>query len=197
MAFVTILLSVTFSHHADELATNTLISIKLVSRIDRDVDRQRRLINEHIAESESDALRAIAPRIAELDEDIAAAKRGYEPLTTLPGENEAWRVLEAEIAALKGPIEEIRPLSSGNQDAGARAALVVLNERYDDIDRGIEKLIRINQDRADEVLARIEVLQHSSLLMFVAMGSAGLIVTLLVGLRVHRRIRRSEEDASL
>jgi signal transduction histidine kinase/DNA-binding response OmpR family regulator len=121
----------------------------------------------------------------------------YVSLISLPGEDVGWRRLQSDLGALKQPIAEALALSRTNSDVQARAALVAVNDKYDDIERDVVKLIDINRSGAQDAVVRIDELKRQSLVMFSGLGLAGLVMTLLVGRWTRRRLAHTEEQVGL
>jgi len=108
------------------LLEDMLSSVERVDQLARDVDQKRLLIYAHVFENDTQDMRRVEGKIAEVDADFAATAHAYEPIATLPGEHETWETLQAQVVAVHKPIERVMELSRRNQDAEARAALAKL-----------------------------------------------------------------------
>src|SRR5262245_26037553 len=101
------------------IAENAIASVEGVSRIVRDIDQKRFLIDEHIFATAPLEMEAVEKQILQTDADLEAASSAYEPLTTFDGEQSAWESLMEELAELRQPIEKALELSRENQDIKA------------------------------------------------------------------------------
>jgi signal transduction histidine kinase len=178
-----------------DIMENALASVELVNRMGHDVDHERLLIEAHIFERESLAMERVEAQLAVLQADYAAAARAYEPLAVFPGEARAWRQLQDDVGALRGPLAETLALSRRNQDAEARAALVALESQFAVIDREEAHLIDINQQAAAGAQARVRRLQRSSTVLFAVLALLGAALSVAVGLWVTRLVRQREDES--
>jgi two-component system OmpR family sensor kinase len=176
------------------IVANLLSSIELVSRIARDIDQKRLLVDAHIFESTRQDMKAVEAKMANVDADFASTAAAYAPLANQPGEHAAWKALEANVSAIQQPIQRVLELSRKNEDAEARAGMVLLDGRFDDIDRTADLLVRINRDQADTALANLRKLRVRTSAIVVAIALGGTVVALFVSAWVARTLRRRDEE---
>jgi signal transduction histidine kinase len=179
----------------DRIVGNTLRSIELVSRMGRDLDRQRLLVDEHIFEHERVSMARVEAQLAERQRDFADAARAYEPLALLPAEATRWRHIDAGVTTLRAPLEAALVLSRENRDADARRAMYDLDSRFDAIDGDISALIQLDHESADQTLLRIASLQRSSLLVLVLLGLTGIAIATVMGSWASRQVVRRETES--
>ena len=181
---------------ASSIVQNAMASTRLVERIDHDIDHQRLLLDEHVFEKESDAMRRLEIGLSDLRSDYAAAARAHDPLAALPAEAVAWQALENHVAAIEKPFAEALALSRSNQDVEARTALQALESAFADIDRDEAVLVRINQAAADEALAQAAGLQRSSIVLSSTLALLVAGLTMLIGVWTIRLVRQRENEIS-
>ena len=176
----------------DQVYSNALVSIELVSRMGHDIDHERLLADAHIFEKQDVSMTMIEQRIGEVQADFETAARAYGPVATLPLEGSTWRNLQADVAAVKAPMDEALALSRANKDTDARKRMSAVEERFDTIDEDIARLVAINQHNASQAMDRIHGLQHSQLRAWTFFAAIGMLASAAVALRVTRVVRRWE-----
>jgi hypothetical protein len=158
-----------------------LTSVELVSRMARDLSRERRLVDAHIIEQRAAAMADIEAQIGDLESDFSKAAVAYEPLTTSPGELVAWRRLQANLQAIRAPIAETIALSRRNEDVGARNFFRELDARFDEITEEFDDLIRINREDAEGHVQQIADLQRSEARILTILTFTGILFAIIVG----------------
>jgi signal transduction histidine kinase len=185
------------------LATNHLLvddmltSIELVSRLSRDVDQKKLLVDAHIFEKQTHDMQALESRIRKVDADYAAAAAAYKPLATIEGAGAAWQSLQDNVAAIAQPVERILELSRNNQDTEARATMRAIEGRFDAIARAAATLIQINRDEANRTLAHVLSLQRRATWFLMGITVSGTLAALFVAAWVTRVLRRRDEQLRL
>jgi signal transduction histidine kinase len=178
----------------DLLVRNMLESIELVGRMRTDLDRERLLLDAHILEHDPAAMVRIEQRLAALRGDYTQGALAYEPLAKLPGEEVLWHSLTDEVDALSMPLEGALAFSRANRDTEARAALNQLDDRFAQIDRDVDALIRLNRAQAYHTLGHLESLQRAAAATFGGLAMAGIALSLIVGARVTRLVQKRESQ---
>jgi signal transduction histidine kinase len=176
------------------IVDDALASVALVERMARDVDKERILVQEHIAEESPGGHAQLERQLRDVREDFEAAERSYMPLSTYPGEHAAALRLRAEHAAIEGPVAEVLALSRDNRDAEARRRMAALDGSFADIDRDVASLIDINRTAAQDTLAEVRQLQHRSLSFLGGLATLGTLLTVVVGSFATRLVGRREEE---
>ena len=171
-----------------------LDSVELVSRLARDVDLKRVLVDDHIFQKTESEMAWLEARIANVDADFATAVGAYKPYTNHAAERVLWEDLRAQVAAVEAPIQRALALSRQNRDLEAGGVLASLGGRFDTIAARASALVRIDRAEAHEALATIDALQRSSSLYAVAVGLLGVVLSLLVAVRVGRLVAHREEQ---
>ena len=177
-----------------QIVEGMLDSVKLVTRLARDVDQKRLLVDNHIFQKTETEMAWLEARIANVDADFATAVGAYKPYTNHPAERALWEDLRAEVVAVGPPIERALALSRQNRDLEAGNLLASLEGRFDKIAARASSLVRIDRVEANEALVTIDALQRSSSLYAVALGLLGVVLSLLVGARVARLVAHREEQ---
>jgi signal transduction histidine kinase len=161
----------------------------------RDIGRERRLLDAHILEPAGTAAQsAIEAEIKDLQTDFAQAATTYQPLTTLPEENSAWRKLEAHVQAIREPLASTLAFSQRNEDEKARESLRLLEGRFEEIREGVDALIQMNREGTSRQVQEIARLQHAGRTFETLLTFAGLTVTTIVGWWAGRLVRRREDQ---
>jgi signal transduction histidine kinase len=182
------------------LVDNMLTSIERVSRLARDIDQKRLLVDAHIFETTTQSMKVVEAKIARIDSDFATTATAYEPLATLTGEHAAWQELEANVAAMQQPIERVLDLSRHNEDAAARAGMALLEDRFDEAARTADTLVRINHDGAEAALAHVRALRQRTTFILAVIALGATVLVLIVSGWVTRALKRRDQevrDASL
>jgi signal transduction histidine kinase len=173
---------------------NALLSIEYVSRYIHDLDQKRLLIDVHIFQRTTQDMQRVEARILEVDADLARTALAYEPLASFRGERTVWMSLQAEVAGLDAPIGRALDFSRSNLDAEARAAMAMVEVRFQSIEKDADTLIQINRDESGLALARIRALQRTSLIFLGSITAAGTLLALMVAVWVSRLTRRGDEQ---
>jgi two-component system, OmpR family, sensor kinase len=176
------------------LVNQMLSSVELVSRLSRDVDEKRLLVDAHIFEKRTQSMSMLEANIAKLDADYAAAAGAYEPLARLTSQERAWQRLQDDVSAIERPLERTLDLSRKNQDTDARAAMVSIESRFDAIARTADSLIKTNHDEANRTLAQVRSLQLRATLLLVGITAAGTLAALFVAAWMTRALKRRDEE---
>ena len=178
----------------DLVADNALSSIRLVQRMEIDIERQRILVDRHIIEQEVGSRAQTEKQIAAAKADYAATASEYAPLATLGGEARAWLRLQADVASVEAPTAGVLELSRRNLDTEARQALSALEPRFTTMERDVDELIEINQREAIEVLARMKAMQRDETGVRLALALLAASITVVLGFSVTRRVIRAEQQ---
>jgi signal transduction histidine kinase len=176
------------------LVDDMLTSIQLVSRLGRDVDQRRLLVDEHIFEARTEDMARIERRLDRVEADFADAARAYDPIADLEGERAAWEDLRAQAAALDEPVARALVLSRRNQDVEARQVMSGAARGFEAISRDTTALIQLNRAGADRTVGEIASLQRWLQGFFRILTAAGAGLALLVAVLVTRLIRRREQE---
>jgi signal transduction histidine kinase len=173
---------------------DSLMSVELISRIARDLDQQRILLDVHVLESEPGGMEGIERELDRTSADLTRAKNAYTPLVELPGEEATWREAQQLIARFDTAKAEVIALSRKNLDARARARMTANFDDYSQLQRRTLGLIAIERAGADGALTRIRTLRRINVAGMLATGIIVLLVVLTLGRRAIRRITSYEEQ---
>ena len=163
------------------LVRNMLASVELVTRMSREIDRTRLLVDAHIFEKGTVEMAGIEQQLASTGSDFATDRREYDPIATLPGEAATWQKLQREVAGLDAPLEQALALSRRNRDAEARQALLMLEPSFSAIDEDVTGLVSINRAGAEATVERVRALQHLSSTRTRTLGLLGIALSLGIG----------------
>ena len=176
------------------IARHAATNIELVSRLSRDLDRKRFLIENHIREKDPDDMDQIEAELAKAEAAIAGTTSLYEPIDADTGEHSVWQELVAGIAALEPQIIRTISLSRKNADDEAQAGLELIDEQFEGIDRAANNLLDLNHALVNHEAARVRELQRHAAVVLAGLtvlwtGFALLTtrwVTRLIAERQHR-----------
>ncbi len=176
------------------IVEDMLASVELVSRMGRDIGRERRLIDAHILQADPLGMSEIEGELGEVRSDLVKAAISYEPLVTLPGERAAWERLRSREQAMELKIANLLAISRDNDDVRARAGLYELEPRFQEIAEDVDDLIQINREGAERQVERVALLQDSVTRLQLLLSIAGTAITLAIGLWVIHLIGQRENQ---
>jgi signal transduction histidine kinase len=177
-----------------DIVENMLRSVELVGRMRLDVSRERRLIDEHILESETVGRARVEAEIAQSRDDFKRTAAAYGPLASEPEERIVWQRLQAAVDALDGPIAHALDLSRQDRDVEARAALRMMESQFQLISDDADALIGINGEQAQRHALQVTMMQRSGANFHTLLISIGVAATFIVGWWTIRLIGRREDQ---
>jgi K+-sensing histidine kinase KdpD len=176
------------------LVRGMLASVELVSRLGRDVGRQRRLVDSHIFSKRGLAMGRLETEIATTRADYAQAAQSYAAISQPPDEAALWQRLQKEVDTLTGPVDDALALSREDRDDEAQQAMQALMPRYLAIDELVGQLIAANRADAERTMHEVERLQERSLWTLAGLALLGVILSVWVGVGVTRSVQATEEQ---
>jgi signal transduction histidine kinase len=182
------------SRRAQKLYRDALTSIELITRIARDLDQQRILLDMHILQAEAPGMQQVERDIDRAAVDLQRAVNAYSPHVELPGEEVTWFKARQLIAPFETTKTEVLALSRQNRDAEARARLTAEFGEFTELQRRIVQLIAIDRAGADAAMMRTAALRRVNVVALLVTGIVVLLVVLVLGQRAIRRITSYEEQ---
>ena len=167
-------------------------NIELVTRLQRDLDRKRLLIEDHILEKQTKDMNRIEAEMAKVDADIAAALPSYEALGDVAGERAVLRQLAAEIGAIKPHIANVVSLSQKNLDVEAEAKAQTVEPLFQNIEEATGALLAINHARANQEVAQVRALQLDAVIFLAVLTVGWTAFAFLTARRATRLITEQE-----
>jgi two-component system OmpR family sensor kinase len=171
---------------------DSLASAELVSRLGRDLQGERQLIDSHILEHERSGMSLLETRVAELQRDFDATAASYAPYADQREEAGVLRALQADVAAVKPQLSSVLALSREDRDADARAVLPLVDDRFARLHEDVIRLSELNRAGAAAALARLDAGVDELTLLLGALALAGIFSTALVGAFAIRLVHRRE-----
>jgi signal transduction histidine kinase len=171
-----------------------LTSIKLLGRLEANVDRRQLLVEQHIVAAEPAEMRMIDEKLAATDRMVSAAMRVYGPWANLDGEKETWKRTRRDLATLDAPIARALDLSRRNADAAARRAMESVDAQFEQVDRDLDELIEINDRAANGSLAQYADTRTRLLLTVLGVGLVSFALSVIVGVWAWLQVARREEQ---
>jgi signal transduction histidine kinase len=176
------------------LVEGTLTSVELVSRLGRDLDQRRLLMDEHIFEHEMRDMERIERQLAVVETDYASASTAYERMAVSPLERPAWERLKQNVTALDEPIKEAIAYSRKNMDLLARQAMLRLDPNFAEIGRDLNALTRVNREAAERTVGEVQTLQRATTFLLGVLAGAGALLALAIGWYTTRLVQKREEQ---
>lgn len=167
-------------------------SVALVSRIGRDLARERQLVDVHIAVTTPADMAHAAAGIAAADRDLDLALAAYAPLVVFVDEEGAWRRLQLDVVALREPIAGVIELSSQNLDVQATERLELVDTAFARVDADLARLVEINRTGGLGVVARAGRTQKSAIVVANVLALIAIVLVIGVGWFATRLIMRRE-----
>src|SRR5215475_12884407 len=167
-------------------------SIELAFRLSHYIDVRRRLFEAHIIATRSTDMKEIEQRLADVNARIAATSRDYEPTISDKDEREEWQKLQTEVADLEPQTERLIDLSRKNRDIEARTTMEAIDPQFNEINRTMGRLVRLNSTRAAEKVNLIRALQRTAGIFLIVLMAAFTIFVLLIARWVTRLIGQRE-----
>lgn len=124
---------------------DSLASAELVSRMERDLQGERQLIDTHILEHERRGMALLETRVVELQRDFHATAESYAPYADQREEAGVFRALQADVTAVAPLIEAVLVLSRQDRDADARAQLQLVDDRFSRLNEDVVRLSELNR----------------------------------------------------
>jgi signal transduction histidine kinase len=158
------------------LQERSLESVEVLSRIVRDLDEQRILVDDHIEEDRAEAMLVIERNLFGVGDDLRRAEARYADLVEPGQETELWQRAELLISRYHDTQEQTLGLSRRNENDEAHARMGRTRSDFGRLDRTLYQLIEVNRAQSLGATQHIESLQRSTeRIMWVAR-----ILTLLV-----------------
>jgi signal transduction histidine kinase len=179
---------------AREIAGNSLTSVRLLGRLDADLQKRRILVDDHIFAKDAAEMRGLEKQMAEVDDDIRETSHMYEQWTTWPREREMWQQTQTDLALLVAPTEQALALSRVNRDSEARDVMNQVGTQWALVGQDLDELITINHHGAMASQVRVSMIGRHLMELLLGLGLAGLLVTLLAGRWASRQVARREGD---
>jgi signal transduction histidine kinase len=176
----------------ESIENRALRSIELAFRLSHYIDVRRRLFEAHVVATKATDVKEIEERLADVNARIAATSRDYEPTIADNVEREEWQKLQGEIADLEPHTERVIDLSRKNRDIEARAAMEAIDPQFDEINRTMRRLVRLNSTGAAEKVQLIRTLQRTAGIFLIVLMVAFTIFVLSIARWVTRLIGQRE-----
>ena len=181
---------------ARDIVQNMLTSVRLVGELSGEVKTKQILVNEHILASESADRTRLETRIADVESQIAATMRAYEPWVTLPGEQDAWAQARQDLKDLDGPIARVVAFSRENLDTEARWEMELAAGMFTRVSQDFDRLIAINDAGATRSLSEVSAIRFRLMVTLLAAGLLAMLGILAVGIWTARRVARREDETA-
>jgi signal transduction histidine kinase len=185
------------SKRSREIADSTFTSAELLSKVEHDLDRERALVDEHVAEVDRTRLARLEARIAEAQQAYMNDAKAYEASADAGPERtgrEAWQTLRQEWKDLRGPLEEVLVLSRSNDDDKARMVLGQLDGRFESVAADIEELRATKRFAAERLVAQSRATRNVWLLLLPLVTFLGLGTTTALGWSAVRLLARRDDE---
>lgn len=173
------------------ITRHRLSNMEVISRLLRDLNRERLLVDAHIFEKHKGTMDAVERELDDIQADISSALRAYAPIDVAVAS--AWQQLATEIAALQPQIANAISLSRKNLGPEALSMMNDIGAQFENVDRTAGSLIHLNHTRADEDVERIRALQRDAVIFLALLMAVWTTFALLTTRWVTRVIAEREE----
>lgn len=176
------------------ITKHAAMDIELVARLSRDIEREQVLLEDHILERNPHDMERTEMELADIDAEIKAAERSYQPIGDDAEERFAWQVLDEEIKAIEPEVESIVSLSRKNADAEAQAVNRTLAEQFERIDQATTRLLTLNHNRTNQEAAEVRSLQRRAGLILAVLTLIWSVFAILTAIWVIRLLTDRERQ---
>jgi len=180
--------------NARHIVENRFASIRLVGRLQNEVQARKLLVDDHIFATAPQAMAGIEVELRALDEEIRFTMRAFDTWANLPGERALWDRTRSDLATVDGPIARALALSRDNLDVEARTVMNRVAGQFALVDQDLDGLIATNDVGASASLQRFSVIRFRLLLTLIGLGLAFIAGTLGVGRWTSRHITFREDE---
>ena len=175
------------------MVSSSFERMELLSRMNRDVDRERLLIDAHTFETSTVNMRAVEHDIESVKSDFDMASNRYERTVQRDGDSTfAWGLIRNGIREIQPTIATALELSRANRDVEARTAMVHLDSLFAVIDGAFAELTRLSRLETEATRVRIAAIQRTSAWFADARILVGLLGTLVMGIWATRAVAERE-----
>jgi signal transduction histidine kinase len=171
---------------------NSIESIEDVTRIARDIDHQRILVESHIFAPDDGTRARLEHELEGVADDLREAKAAYGLLIELPNEAATWEEAQGPLSRFEAALAGALELSRLDRDAEARTKMVGVADDYFALEGAVLDLVNINRLGVVATVEEIEKLQRTTEGITLASRTIALVAILLLGLWGTRRIAAYE-----
>lgn len=182
---------------ARDTIDDTLNSIRVLGRLENQVEKRQTLLHQHVLATESVERAIVEAQLAAVEGEIATSISAFDRWATGPGERAAWNQTRSELAALEATIGRGLTLSRQDRIREARQVVHGLGLPLARINGQFEKLVYMNEMSASVNLSRLATIRRRLLRELLGLAVATLAGTSLVGWWASRRVARREEETEL
>ena len=173
---------------------NAFDSVALMAEIQRDLARERVLVDRHIALERPDDLARTAAQIDAVDRDLDRTAAAYRPLLLFPDESPVWARVEADVATLRGAVHGVLALSTQNRDREAHERLSVIDDTFARANGDLARLIDINRAGGIGTIDRVDAIEHGANLRSTVLAAMAIVLVVAVALFATRLVGRRERE---
>jgi signal transduction histidine kinase len=178
------------------LQEQSINSVELLSRVVRDLDQQRILVDDHIHEAKPASMTGIEAQLADISADLSRAEQQYTDLVEEGEEAELWHSAQVLIVRSHQVEAETLALSRKNLADDARARMTLVRSDYGELNRKLYELIQVNHDQALAATKHIETIQRSTEAALWAARIGTLLGLALLGWWMVRRVGTYERQVT-
>ncbi len=176
------------------LEQDSIRSVELLARVAHDVDRERILIDDHIAASDGVPTSAIERELAAVAADLELAMKTYATLVELSKAAPQWQRAQALASRYQAAVRAALELSRANLDADARAKMFEARADYADLARTLTALLELNRSAALAAIRRIEEVEDDAERVAMVVRATAFVGVVLLGWWLVRRVTAYERE---
>ena len=177
-----------------EIVSGALSGVELVARVQRDVDRERHLIDAHIFETQAATMAGLEARITDVETDLTVTLDALLPQVRDSDAAALWASIVALIEAQQRDVQRVVSLSRANADLEAHHAMLALEDRFDVISGQVDQLTGLERRRAARVADEVAAVQRSTVALIVSLTFAGVLLSVLLAALVTRMLSRRDQE---
>ncbi len=165
---------------ARRLYEDALTSIEVVSRISRDLDRERILLDDHVFVTDPAKVAALEAELSRTAADLSRSEAMFAPLATEPEESALWQRVQQPLERFEHAAAEALELSHNDRDAEAREKMLSVMDEYTELNDELTALIQLHRDEAVQAMAKVRALQQSTQVVLWTTGLAGFLAVIVL-----------------
>jgi signal transduction histidine kinase len=144
------------------LRQRSIDSVGVVSRMVRDLEQERIIVDDHTYEERPAAMATVEKHLDAVVADYERADAEYARLIDFPEEVVLWRKTQVLAAHFRRVCDATLALSRNNLNVRARERMRDVREDYDELSRTLYGLLEVNREGVIQSTKRIESMMRST-----------------------------------
>lgn len=175
-----------------DLATNAMPSIKVLAKLDHDINEFRRWEFQDVLATDKAAMDTWEKRMADTLADLKKDAKTYEPMISYPGEKELYSEYKNNFDLYMAVHEKILVLARQNRDADADALMRGDASKYFfAMSDALDKDIALNEKGGNDSYRKAMAVYNSARITLVISTVISILVGIVLALIIGRMITTS------